>query len=102
MNVYVTVPPGAASCVSRPATPPELATLKPGNRIDVLPAEAGRPLVSVTLTDCPSVTTSVGPGTCMVWQNGATLVAGTKRESTRLNSSHSQISYAVFCLKKKN
>src|SRR2546430_4450738 len=24
------------------------------------------------------------------------------RESTRLNSSHSQISYAVFCLKKKN
>src|SRR2546430_13134038 len=24
------------------------------------------------------------------------------RQSTRLNSSHSQISYAVFCLKKKN
>src|SRR2546430_3391080 len=30
------------------------------------------------------------------------LVAGTQdRKSTRLNSSHSQISYAVFCLKKK-
>src|SRR5688572_31060588 len=28
-------------------------------------------------------------------------VAG-DRKSTRLNSSHSQISYAVFCLKKKN
>src|SRR2546430_8789184 len=30
--------------------------------------------------------------------------AGTSldRKSTRLNSSHSQISYAVFCLKKKN
>src|SRR2546430_17261879 len=30
--------------------------------------------------------------------------AGAKedRKSTRLNSSHSQISYAVFCLKKKN
>src|SRR2546427_8791344 len=27
--------------------------------------------------------------------------AGTDRKSTRLNSSHSQISYAVFCLKKK-
>src|SRR5256886_7969329 len=26
----------------------------------------------------------------------------TDRKSTRLNSSHSQISYAVFCLKKKN
>src|SRR2546430_10218311 len=30
------------------------------------------------------------------------LEAGTRdRKSTRLNSSHSQISYAVFCLKKK-
>src|SRR2546430_3995264 len=29
-------------------------------------------------------------------------VAMTDRKSTRLNSSHSQISYAVFCLKKKN
>src|SRR2546430_10012761 len=28
--------------------------------------------------------------------------SATDRKSTRLNSSHSQISYAVFCLKKKN
>src|SRR5688572_31515921 len=28
-------------------------------------------------------------------------VDGLDRKSTRLNSSHSQISYAVFCLKKK-
>src|SRR5438309_3663311 len=28
--------------------------------------------------------------------------AGPDRKSTRLNSSHSSISYAVFCLKKKN
>src|SRR2546427_8566981 len=28
-------------------------------------------------------------------------LAGLDRKSTRLNSSHSQISYAVFCLKKK-
>src|SRR2546428_8325988 len=27
---------------------------------------------------------------------------GQDRKSTRLNSSHDQISYAVFCLKKKN
>src|SRR2546430_11043773 len=27
---------------------------------------------------------------------------GADRKSTRLNSSHSQISYAVFCLKKKS
>src|SRR5205085_7821999 len=29
------------------------------------------------------------------------LASCTDRKSTRLNSSHSQISYAVFCLKKK-
>src|SRR2546430_8819421 len=32
------------------------------------------------------------------WQ---VLLQGEDRKSTRLNSSHSQISYAVFCLKKK-
>src|SRR2546430_15232155 len=32
------------------------------------------------------------PGVCLVTRD---------RKSTRLNSSHSQISYAVFCLKKK-
>src|SRR5688572_32147897 len=31
-----------------------------------------------------------------------THIAAQDRKSTRLNSSHSQISYAVFCLKKKN
>src|SRR2546430_11590170 len=31
-----------------------------------------------------------------------TIVGFSDRKSTRLNSSHSQISYAVFCLKKKN
>src|SRR5256886_5598678 len=30
------------------------------------------------------------------------MAAGQDRKSTRLNSSHSQISYAVFCSKKKN
>src|SRR5688572_32282861 len=29
------------------------------------------------------------------------MLLGLDRKSTRLNSSHSQISYAVFCLKKK-
>src|SRR2546430_5536220 len=35
---------------------------------------------------------------------GGAQCSGTQRDrkSTRLNSSHSQISYAVFCLKKKN
>src|SRR3712207_7075576 len=30
------------------------------------------------------------------------VLAGLDRKSTRLNSSHANISYAVFCLKKKN
>src|SRR3712207_6876703 len=32
----------------------------------------------------------------------AVLRSGADRKSTRLNSSHANISYAVFCLKKKN
>src|SRR2546430_13389787 len=38
------------------------------------------------------------------WNDAHTVVVGDHqdRKSTRLNSSHSQISYAVFCLKKKN
>src|SRR5438309_7589010 len=34
--------------------------------------------------------------------SGAYFGAEVDRKSTRLNSSHSSISYAVFCLKKKN
>src|SRR5688572_31246152 len=39
------------------------------------------------------------PG-CTLWSWRWPVTAG-DRKSTRLNSSHSQISYAVFCLKKK-
>src|SRR5256886_2484794 len=35
------------------------------------------------------------------WERPATSTLSRDRKSTRLNSSHSQISYAVFCLKKK-
>src|SRR3712207_7232611 len=34
-------------------------------------------------------------------RRAAEVVAGADRKSTRLNSSHANISYAVFCLKKK-
>src|SRR2546430_3707606 len=37
----------------------------------------------------------------VVGQSAASSAARADRKSTRLNSSHSQISYAVFCLKKK-
>src|SRR3712207_8220770 len=37
-----------------------------------------------------------------VAHRGAHLAAQVDRKSTRLNSSHANLSYAVFCLKKKN
>src|SRR3989475_3221808 len=44
-----------------------------------------------------------GKEACVVFSTGyqANLGVVSDRKSTRLNSSHSQISYAVFCLKKK-
>src|SRR5256886_17485992 len=41
-----------------------------------------------------------GPGVRRAGRHGGARLLG-DRESTRLNSSHSQISYAVFCLQKK-
>src|SRR5256886_13183701 len=45
----------------------------------------------------------VRPQLVAIWSSCRVCVhAREDRKSTRLNSSHSQISYAVFCLKKKN
>src|SRR2546430_3485612 len=56
--------------------------------------------ISDLQSDTRQVTLGVGAGAT----RGAALRLSytfTDRKSTRLNSSHSQISYAVFCLKKK-
>src|SRR3989440_9525194 len=46
--------------------------------------------------------TSPVPDTISEWSRSATASSASRdRKSTRLNSSHDQISYAVFCLKKK-
>src|SRR5260221_4250254 len=54
-----------------------------------------------TLFRSPSTTTSAGGlvGRAQAPASGRT--TGLDRKSTRLNSSHTVISYAVFCLKKK-
>src|SRR5688572_30929786 len=44
---------------------------------------------------------AAGVGDVLVVGDALDLGDGQDRKSTRLNSSHSQISYAVFCLKKK-
>ena len=49
--------------------------------MEVLPADAGRLLVSVTVTGWPWVTISVGPGTCIVPQLAPVIAAGAKSAS---------------------
>src|SRR2546430_3128735 len=51
-----------------------------------------------TLSVSASATDADLPANTLIF---ALVSAPTDRKSTRLNSSHSQISYAVFCLKKK-
>src|SRR2546430_9155283 len=50
----------------------------------------------------PSVRVSPSPAWLQDTVVGRLRADWRDRKSTRLNSSHSQISYAVFCLKKKN
>src|SRR3989454_8510815 len=57
------------------------------------PAGAGPLRVTVPVEDCTPPTTLVG---------FSVSEETVDRKSTRLNSSHLVISYAVFCLKKKN
>src|SRR6266496_1569890 len=53
-------------------------------------------------TPVPSIQPGVIPSAWATWTGpGAETVAMPDRKSTRLNSSHVEISYAVFCLKKK-
>src|SRR3712207_8372232 len=55
------------------------------------------------LTLVPERVTEVSPSAvlALVLGGGKRLGVGQDRKSTRLNSSHANISYAVFCLKKK-
>src|SRR2546430_17649194 len=51
--------------------------------------------------DRSSRSDSATPGYCTLTAQRRPSASAADRKSTRLNSSHSQISYAVFCLKKK-
>src|SRR2546422_7092716 len=56
-------------------------------------------------TSTPARSCSISPSTGFVpWPGQGTkpVLGEIDRKSTRLNSSHGYISYAVFCLKKKN
>src|SRR5690625_2893962 len=79
-------------------------------RVKTVPTGASRITVTVAGVDMDlaflsSYTPVVGHDVALLWQPGFedALVLGRRgdRKSTRLNSSHVAISYAVFCLKKK-
>src|SRR3712207_8302161 len=63
--------------------------------LTVLTIDVARGLMPV---DSDAVLTSAET----VYASKDSLYLATDRKSTRLNSSHANISYAVFCLKKKN
>src|SRR5438552_10038260 len=75
--------------------PPPRSTLFPYTTL-FRSATNGRWLVAAG-----NIASWTGPGTCSA-SRAASTAPNTDRKSTRLNSSHQIISYAVFCLKKKN
>src|SRR3712207_8970459 len=76
-------------------------TLFRSRRIEPLDLSAyARPTPPAQPAPSPDIAPDTGPVTRPA--NGEGAGAATDRKSTRLNSSHANISYAVFCLKKKN
>src|SRR5688572_18427675 len=84
-----------------------VARLDIGQGITGLAASSRGPVVSTDLANDPRCAWIRGvdherfTSILAVPLEVADRVVGVDRKSTRLNSSHSQISYAVFCLKKK-
>src|SRR5439155_19891372 len=97
------------------ATPPPLLSLRPRCFyffIEPTPTDLSTLSLHDALPICPAQRLALGkpvhPGLHRQFLAGAHLVPGERprgtgedRKSTRLNSSHVAISYAVFCLKKK-
>src|SRR5437870_7164305 len=65
----------------------------PQRPIGSVPVKEQFPGTLILMDVHPNANTGQGLGNCSL--------TGTDRKSTRLNSSHVAISYAVFCLKKK-
>src|SRR3712207_7044524 len=80
-------------------------TLFRSEHVAVIPMDSERVLHDHTVVVQGSRIAAVGPSGAVRVPPGAVRVDGRgrlDRKSTRLNSSHANISYAVFCLKKKN
>src|SRR2546430_10085399 len=79
----------SAAAPKKPVAAPPAAGSAP-------PVELRKPLRVTPATPPPATATMITAS-----RSAAHAVNAEDRKSTRLNSSHSQISYAVFCLKKK-
>src|SRR5690625_1317450 len=118
IKVSVTVSGSYSYTVTGPVTKSGNATGDSNNEFVIGELPAGDYVVSVTIPNgscpvtaiCETSITSLGCSingqtnvTCYEGSDGSVTVKGSggDRKSTRLNSSHVAISYAVFCLKKK-
>src|SRR3712207_8859242 len=73
-------------------TEPKKAVEEAGATVEVVGLQTG---------DAQTMNGDVNPGETFTVEKSASEVSvGEDRKSTRLNSSHANISYAVFCLKK--
>src|SRR5438309_8240192 len=75
--------------------PPPRSTLFPYTTLFRSGIAADLTASAILATDWATSSPTINPTV------GQVLCSGEDRKSTRLNSSHSSISYAVFCLKKK-
>src|SRR2546430_15749541 len=77
----------------------EIYTLSLHDALPISVSAGGRTRVKQRVEDV--LDTDEAKGLLEAGKESGSLSAEEDRKSTRLNSSHSQISYAVFCLKKK-
>src|SRR2546430_11558574 len=85
--------------LSRPQESPAPTSTLPANNVQQ-PTTPAPPVLRLTLEDALARARKNSPQ-FLARARASSRVRRRDRKSTRLNSSHSQISYAVFCLKNK-
>src|SRR5690606_40997018 len=90
------------SCIAPTRHLPSFPTRRSSDLIDAINA-ASQPhhFLSVTKGGHSAIVSTAGNNDCHAILRGGKAPNYEDRKSTRLNSSHVKISYAVFCLKKK-
>src|SRR5256885_13072840 len=82
---------------------PYTTLFRSGEYATALPAPGGPNNLNVALAGTHNIAAPIGVNALVLRAapDADVQIAGRDRKSTRLNSSHLVISYAVFCLKKK-